>query len=154
MPFTIRPFRRFPVQRTVRYHAELSLLIAVLLLTVGPLYAEWVEVGGKVEEGLTVYTVYVDSDTIHRSENAVTLWVLMDFKTTQIQPKPPHMSVKSQREIDCTKRRIRLLAMTGFSGSMGSGKEVYSYSDPNEQGILVEPGSVTQSLLKIACGKQ
>ncbi len=64
------------------------------------------------------------------------------------------MSVKSQREINCTKKRIRLLAITGFSGNMGSGKEVYSYSDPNHLGILIEPGSVTQSLLKVACGKQ
>ena len=144
MPFTIRPYHRF---------LFLS-LITLLLLTVGPLYAEWVEVGGKVKEGRTVYTVYVDSDTIHRSENVVTLWVLMDFKTTQIQPKPPHMSVKSQREIDCTQKRIRLLALTAFSGNMGSGKEVSSYSTPKDQGILVEPSSVAQSLLKVACGEK
>ena len=148
MPFTIRAYHRF---LPLAYCSVFLSLITLLLLTVGPLHAEWVEVGGKVEKGLTVYTVYVDSDTIHRSENVVTLWVLMDFKTTQIQPKPPHMSVKSQREIDCTQKRIRLLALTAFSGNMGSGKEVSSYSDP---GILVEPSSVAQSLLEVACGKK
>jgi surface-adhesin protein E len=151
MPFAIRPYRRF---LPLAYWSVFLSLITLLLLTVGPLYAEWVEVGGKVEEGLTVYTVYVDSDTIQSREDAVTLWVLMDFKTTQIQPKPPHMSVKSQREIDCTKKRIRLLAMTAFSGNMGSGKEVSSYSDPNDQGILVEPSSVAQSLWTFACSKK
>ncbi|MGE5710168.1 MAG: surface-adhesin E family protein [Nitrospira sp.] len=32
------------------------------------------------------------------------------------------MSVKSQREIDCTKKRIRLLALTACSCNMGSGE--------------------------------
>jgi hypothetical protein len=154
MPFAIRPYRRFPVQRTVRYHAELSLLIAVLLLNVGQAFAEWVSVDSKVEEGLTVYTIYIDPDTIRHNGDVVKLWVLMDFKTRQIESSPPYLSVKSQREIDCTKERIRLVAVTAFSGNMGSGEILYSYSDSKDQGIPVEPGSVAQSLWNFACSKK
>jgi surface-adhesin protein E len=125
-------------------------LITLLLLSSGPAYAEWVEVGGKVEEGLTVY---VEFDTISRSGDVVKMWELWDFKTTRTDPKPPHMSVKSQREIDCIKKRGRLLAMTAFSGNMGSGKVVYSVSDFKDQEIQVEPGSVADSVVKVACGK-
>jgi surface-adhesin protein E len=154
MPFPIGPYRRFPLQCTGRNHAELSLLIAVLLLNVGQAFAEWVLVDGKGEEGRTVYTVYVDPDTIRRNADVVEFWVLMDFETTQTEPKPPHMSVKSQREIDCTKKRVRLLAMTAFSGNMGSGKVVHSYSDFNDQGIPIERGSVAETLQNVVCGKE
>jgi surface-adhesin protein E len=101
----------------------------------GPVYAEWMAVE-KSDQGKM--SVCVDPDTIHRNGDVVEFWVLMDFETTQTEPRPPHMSVKSQREIDCTKKRVRLLAMTAFSGNMGSGRLVHSYSDFNDQGIPIE----------------
>jgi surface-adhesin protein E len=117
-------------------------------------YAEWVSVDSKVEEGLTVYTVYVDRDTIRRNGDVVKLWVMMDFKTRQIESSPPYLSVKSHREIDCTEERIRLVAVTAFSGNMGSGAILYRYSNSKDQGIPVEPGSVAQSLWNFACSKK
>jgi len=151
MPFMIRPYCRFP---PLVYGSSVLSLITLLLLTVGPAYAEWVEVGGKVEEGRTEYTLYADPDTIDRIEDVVKLWALMDFKTTQIVPNPPYMSVKSQREFDCTKEYMRVLAITVFSGNMASGKAVFSSSNFNDQGTLFEPPSVAQRLWRFACGKQ
>ena len=130
------------------------LLIILVLLISGPAYAQWVPVGGKVEEGLTVYTVYVDPDTISRNGDVVKVWALMDFKTIQNEPGPPHLSVKSQREFDCTEERVWLLALTAFSGNMGNGNAVYRYSDAKDQGTPVEPSSVAQSLWIVACNKQ
>ena len=163
MPFSIRCYRRFPVQCHMTYHADLFLkvplaycsgfvlLISLLVLSVGPVYAEWVSVGGKVEAGLTEYTVYVEPDTIRRNGEVVKLWALMDFYTMQTEPSPPYLSVQSHREFDCTEERVRLLALKAFSGNMGSGEVVFSYSDPNDQGISVEPGSVAHTLWKVAC---
>ena len=59
MPFLIRPHRRFPVQCAVAYNAgpvlKLPLasclgfgsLITLLVLSSGPAYAEWVDVGAS-----------------------------------------------------------------------------------------------------------
>ncbi|MFI5247916.1 MAG: surface-adhesin E family protein, partial [Nitrospirales bacterium] len=102
------------------------LLMTILILSSGPVYAEWVSVGRNVEEGLTPYTVYVDLDTIRRDGDVVKLWALMDFRTIQTEPSPSHLSVKSQREFNCTDEHVRLLALTAFSGHMGSGEAVYS----------------------------
>ena len=44
-------------------------LITIMWLCVGPVCAEWVDVAGKLEKGLTVYTVYVDTDSIQRNGN-------------------------------------------------------------------------------------
>jgi hypothetical protein len=163
MPFAIRPYRRLPVQCSATYNAcpflkvplafcsGFGLLISLLVLSVGPVYSEWVSVGGKVEEGLTEYTVYVEPDTIRRNGDVVKLWALMDFYAMQTEPSPPYLSVQSQREFDCAEERVRLLVLTAFSGNMGSGKVVFSYSDSDDQGISVEPGSVAQSLWKVVC---
>ncbi len=127
------------------------LVVMLLILSTGPVYAEWMTVE-KRDQG--EMSVYVDPDTIRRKGDVVEFWVLIDFETTQTDPKPPHMSVKSQREIDCTKKRVRLLAMTAFSGNMGSGKVVHSYSDVNDQGIPIERGSVAETLQNVVCGKE
>ena len=154
MPFSIRPFRRFPVQCSGPYHAGLFLtlqpayflsfgsVVTLLVLGHGLAYGEWVSVSGNVGERLTASTVYVDPDTIRRDGEVVKLWGLMDFKTIQTEPSPPHLSVKSQREFDCVEERVRLLALTVFSGHLGSGNAVYSYTDSKDQVIAVEPDSV------------
>ena len=130
---------------------QLLLLMILLVLRSEPVYAEWTAVE-KINQG--EMSVYVDSDTINRSGDVVKMWELWDFKTTRTEPKPPHMSVKSQREFDCTKKVGRLLAVTAFSGNMGSGKVVYSYSDFEHQRIPIEPGSVAESVWKVVCSKE
>jgi hypothetical protein len=87
MPFSIRPYRRFPVPCSVSYNAGpflnlplpdifgFWLQIALLLLSSGPVYAKWMLVSGEDNMGLTVY---VDPDTILRKGNLLTTWSLMD----------------------------------------------------------------------------
>ena len=64
MPFSIRPFRRFPVQGSVPdnagpflslplpYMFGFWLQIALLVLSSGPVYAKWVLVSGDDKAGL------------------------------------------------------------------------------------------------------
>jgi hypothetical protein len=165
MPFTVRPSRRFPVHCAMTYNAGLfpklplayflgfGLFITLLLLSSGPVYAEWVDVGGKVEEGLTVYTVYVDPDTIRRKGDVVKLWALFDYKTIQAIVGGPWLSSKTQREYDCVEKRVRLLGFTTFSGNMGSGEAVYSNPDESKW-EPVAPDSLDRNLWEVACSKQ
>jgi hypothetical protein len=76
MPFPIRPYQRFPVQCAMidktgpffqvplAYCLGFGLLITHLVLSCGTAYAEWLSVGGKVVEGLTDYTMYVELEPI------------------------------------------------------------------------------------------
>jgi hypothetical protein len=113
-------------------------------------YAEWVLVSGDDEAGLTVY---VDPDTIHRKENLVTMWGLIDYKTIQIIAGDSLLSIRRQNEYDCAEVRTRMLAFTWFSGNMGSGQVVHSDSD-EDKWIPVAPESIGQLLWKRACGKE
>jgi len=69
MPFSIRPYRRFSFQcfmvipdRGIRMTR--LLLIALLMLSNGPAYAEWVAIA-SADDGMTAY---VDPDIIRGKE--------------------------------------------------------------------------------------
>ena len=162
MPFTIRPYRRLPVPGSVTCNAGpflklplayllgFWLLITLLVLSSGPVYAEWELVSGDDEAGLTVY---VDRDTIRRKENQVKMWQLYDYKSVQTVAGDSLLSIQRHNEYDCTEARTRMLAYTWFSSNMGRGRVVYKTAD-EQQWEPVVPRSINQTLWKVACGKQ
>jgi hypothetical protein len=126
------------------------LLITLLVLNSGPVYAEWVLTSGNDDAGLTVY---IDRDTIRRNGNLAKMWQLHDYKTVQTVAGDSLLSIKRYNEYDCTEERTRMLGYTWFSGNMGSGKVVYSTNDV-QQWEPVVARSIDRSLWKVACGKK
>ena len=172
MPFTVHPYRRFPVQCAVTYNAGpfltlplayclgFWLLITLLVLSSGPVYAEWVAIEKNyLLPGLQ--TVYVDPDTIRREGNLVTMWQLIDFKWMQGNPGlgrlgfGPHrfLSTKTYKQIDCAEKRLRLLAFTEFSRRKGTCIAANGYVDTGNW-LPVEPESINHALWEAACGKE
>ena len=125
-------------------------LSLVTLLSVGQAQAEWVDIGGKVEQGLTVY---LDPDTVHTSGDVVTLWALFDYKKIQSIVGGPWLSSKAQRQFDCTENRVRLLGYMTFTGNMGSGEPVFSNPDVSKWEPIA-PDSIDRKLWEVACGKK
>jgi hypothetical protein len=163
MSFTIRLYRRFLVPCSVTnqagpflklplaYFSGFWLLITLLVLSSGPVYAEWVVVSGNDKTGMTVY---VDPDTIRRKGDLVKVWQLIDFKTMQGGRSPGRfLSTKFQKQFDCAEERLRLLACTDFSGNMGTGEPADAYVDEGNW-VPVEPDSINQALWEVACNKQ
>ena len=161
MPFTIRPYRRFPVPCSVTSNAGpflklplacslgFWLLITLPVLISGPVYAEWELTSGDDGAGLTVY---VDRDTIRRKGNLVKMWQLYDYKTVQTVAGDSLLSIQRYNEYDCTEERTRMLAYTWFSSNMGRGRVVYKTAD-EQQWEPVVPRSIDRSLWKVACSK-
>src|SRR5882762_5872326 len=120
MPFTIRRYRRFPVPCSVTcnagpflklplaYFSGCWLLITLLVLSSGSVYAEWIAVE-KNNESTGIMTVYVDPNTILRKGNLVKMWQLIDYKTMQGGRSPSRFSsTKIHKEFDCAEERLRL----------------------------------------------
>jgi hypothetical protein len=126
------------------------LLITLLVLNSGPVYAEWVLTSGNDDAGLTVY---VDPDTIRRKGNLAKMWELYDYKTVQTVAGDSLLSIKRYNEYDCTEERTRMLGYTWFSGNMGSGNVVYSTNDAQQWEPVVSR-SIDRSLWKVACSKK
>ncbi len=143
------------------------LLIALLVLSPGPAYAEWVWVTAS-EDG--EFTIYADPDTIRREGNLVTLWQLIDFKWMQwkgsmINPYrfarlhrfgyAPHgfFSTTSHKQFDCAAKRLRLLAFTEYYGRMATGRAAAGYVD-QDNWLPVKPESLNRALWEVACNTQ
>jgi len=126
------------------------IVITLLVLSSSPAYAEWVKVSDSDEAGMTVY---VDPATIRRNSNLVKMWQFYDYKTVQTVAGIGFLTVKEQWEFDCAEGRRRVLALTEFSGNMGSGTVVYTNSEVGKW-QPVAPSSIGQLLWKFACGKK
>jgi hypothetical protein len=144
MPSSVRPLRRLPLT----YFSGFMALITLLVLSSGPVYAEWLAIFENPQE-----TIYTDPDTIRRKGEMVKMWLLFDEKTQGNVRSISYLSLKAQSEYDCAEERSRLLASTWFSGNMGSGKVVFSSSDHDEW-APVEPVSLGRQLWKFACDKK
>ena len=129
------------------------LLIALLMLSGGSAYAEWVAVQ-KNNQLAGSMTVYADPDTIRRRENLVTMWQLIDYTIMQGGRSPSRFSSrKIQKQFDCVGERLRLLALTDFWGNMGTGEPTGAYIDGGNW-VTIEPDSIDHALWEIACNKQ
>jgi len=125
------------------------LLIALLVLSSGPAYAEWMSLGAS-DSGTTVYA---DTATIRREGDLVKMSVLFDFKTMQTKADVSYLSAKAQMEYDCAEQRFEGLAVMYFSGNMGTGKLLDRSSGKGKR-LRVSPGSLDHALWKLACGKK
>src|SRR5262245_33219712 len=96
MHFTIRP-----------YLLSFCLLITFLLLSPGPVQAEWELVSGDDSAKLTVY---VDRETIRRQGNLVKMWQLYDYMTIQTVAGDSLLSIQRHNEYNCAEPRTRMLA--------------------------------------------
>ena len=165
MPFSTRPYFRFPAHNLASSNADPFLklplvygfgfgsLLAFLVLGIGPLYAEWVPVEGYAQvPGLQ--TEYVDPDTIRKEGNLVTLWQLTDFRWMQGNPKgtPRFLSTKTHKQFNCMEVRVRFLAFTEFYGHMGTGRPAAEYVD-KDHWLPVRPDTIDQALWELACKK-
>jgi hypothetical protein len=68
-------------------------LITLLVLSSSPAYAEWVEIGGNDQIGMTTYA---DPGTIRRNGDLVKMWRLNDFKTVQTVEDNSFLSTKKR----------------------------------------------------------
>ena len=150
MPSTTTPSGRL---LPLVHSAGIWSLITILWLCVGPVCAEWVDVAGKLEKGRTVYTVYIDTDSIHRYGDIVTLWALFDYMTIQSIVGGPWLSSKTRREYDCVAERGRLVGYMTFTGNMGSGEAVYSNSSQGAWESMA-PDSIDRKLWEVACSRK
>lgn len=147
MPFTIRPRCRLPLIYFLRFMA----FIAFLILSSGPVYADWVAIISSESSG--GYTVYVDPDNIRHEEDGVEMWELYDHETRGTQDGYTFSSFKKRNEYGCAEKRLRTLATTYYSGRMGNGRLVSSTPDQGKW-KRVPPGSVGEALWKVACNKK
>jgi hypothetical protein len=139
------------VEDSVREEMMKRLLLGLMLLmTAGAASAEWTRIGENDR-----FVQYVDRATIRRNGDFVKMWDLSDYKALQKSAAgESYLSEKIQNEYDCKEEKRRLLAYAFYDKTMGDGKVVTSNSNVKSEWEPNYPGSIGETLWKIACGKQ
>ena len=126
-------------------------LIAVLLavFSTGAM-AEWTYLTSREDNA---FDVYIDKTTIRKRGNVAKMWELRDFKAPQKEASGSYLSSRMLEEYDCVEIRQRLLALTDFSGNMGSGQIIFNHQYDNNKWADIAPDTVNMELWKAACKK-
>ena len=145
----------------IRTEAGLKVQIVVvsyLLMLVAacskPVAMEWIMVKDTTPTG-DGFVTYAAPSTIRKTGATVTMLSMIDFT---IIPRAgldrPHFPWIDEWEYDCEYKTLRPIVFREYSGKMGTGKIVYSITTPASYGIAMKPGSVSEALWNMACGKE
>ena len=125
-----------------------TIAAALLAIASNGATAAWVDVGAT-----ETVTAYVDTATIQKSVNGVTMWDLLDYKKAQDIPTGQSFrSVRAQTEYSCTNKIARPLAASAHTDTMARGGTVHAVSQPGAW-RPVAPGSLDEAMWNVACGK-
>jgi len=124
-----------------------KLLLALMLALISTsAMAEWIEVGSNEK-----FIAYADPATIQKTDNIVSMWVLIDYKTAQMNASEPYMSKLGIRKYDCKEKQNLATIKTLHSKNMGVGNYVGIIG--SRPWLPVSPGTTTELFWKLACGK-
>ena len=129
----------------------MKLLIAALLavFSTGAM-AEWTYLTSSEDNA---YDIYIDKTTIRKRGNVAKMWELRDFKAPQKEASGSYLSSRMLAEYDCVEIRQRLLALTDFSGNMGSGQIIFNHQYDDSKWADIAPGTIGMDKWKAACKK-
>jgi hypothetical protein len=133
----------------VKFDAKLWIASAALTIVSTGATAGWVDVGDT-----QTVTAYVDTTTVRKAGDLVTMWDLLVYKKAQEIPSgKTFKSVRAQTEYSCKEKNLRPLTASAHSETMAQGGTVHAVSEPG-QWRAVPPGSLDEVLWNVACGKK
>lgn len=107
--------------------------------------AEW-----RLVDGHNRAKVYVDTETISRHGELVSVSIMDDLQVAQTRGLRKYLSTLAQEEHDCARERFRLQALEYFSGNMGSGEAFYK-TEGESDWTPIPRGTLAQSVWKFVC---
>ena len=112
--------------------------------------AEWTKV-----INLAAGTLYADAATIRSDANLVKIVTLYDLNKPVISETngKRYASQKVQNEFDCKEELWRMLEYSWYTGKMGEGQMVETFSESYEFRPIPSGGAV-EMVWKYACGKR
>ena len=132
----------------------ISHLLMLVAACSRPVATEWITVKETTPTG-NGFVIYAAPSTIRKDGTTVRMWSMIDSMDIQgAALDRPHFSWIDDWAYDCEGKSLRPLEFSEFSGKMGTGENVYSQALPASSWMEVNPGSVGETLWKMACGNE
>lgn len=128
-----------------------TFLFLLLAIASNGSQAEWLKINSNDN-----LTTYVDPASISKTENIAKMWGVVDLKEAKKEELgKSFLSAKSLQEYDCKEEQVRKVTLSFYSGNMGTGDIVHTYTDPEKwKWTPVAHGSIVETMWKNACGKK
>ena len=130
---------------------KLLLITIILLLQSFPSFGEWKKVVEKKDTEVLTHSLYLDEDSIVKSEGFLYVWSLDDYKNND---RDGVKSVILYQKFDCKRRRNKTLIIHFYGENMGRGDVINTVKDKETE---VEwnypiPNTMGDDLLNKVCG--
>ena len=129
-----------------------KILFVFLMLLCSVSYAEWEDVG-KTDS----YANFVDRSTIRTKGNFVEMWILQNFFDEQVSTdRKKWKSTTALTRFDCKDETLATVFFINYAKENGKGDAVFSYLyKTNEiRDLPIAPGTTSELLWQIACGRE
>jgi hypothetical protein len=122
------------------------------MMTCSLSWAEWIFLLSSTSDA----KFYYENTSLRRNGPIVKMWTLRSGIKNAVDNKI-YLSSKDLYGFDCEKEVLKHLSGAAYSGEMGAGEMIFSYT-PDENLIKqwdpIIPGTVMETLWKIACDKK
>ena len=137
-----------------------KIVVLLLLMVSANVFAEWTFIGNDVEGT----SAYVDLSSIRKKGRTVKMWDLMDYQMVKgivgqgnifgEDRSNSYLSSIVFSLYDCEEETRSVINGISYSGQMGSGTIIAESFPDGARREPVMPGTVSEKLFKIACGKK
>jgi hypothetical protein len=133
---------------TLRMYTYVLLLVSALVLPVANAAAtDLLEVRATAHAN-----IYLDRETLQLNGDRASAWSLWNFNNPRNNSfDESYRSVLIKNEYDCKRKTVRVVEVVEYAAPMAQGDALRTHSDPEHQEDELPPGSVGESIFKIAC---
>lgn len=127
-----------------------NLLLQVFLIT-SLFSANAIAAKTEQIDNLDKMIVYLESDSIRKSKDDISYWVIFDLKNEQLYNGKPIKSISSEIRAKCNTKQIDTVLSTFYKGNMGKGE--FLIAEANQKYEFEIPAQLLGKYTTLVCNK-
>lgn len=103
-------------------------------------------------DNLDKMVVYLESDSIRKSKDVISYWVIFDLKNEQMYNGKPIKSISSEIRANCNTKKVESVLSTFYKGNMGKGE--FLIAEANQKYEFEIPPLLLDKYTTLVCSKK
>ncbi len=95
--------------------------------------------------------VYLETDSIRKSNNTISYWLIFDLKNEQKYFNKPIKSISVELRANCNSKKIENVLSTFYKGNMGKGE--FLIAESNQKFEFEIPSNLLEKYTSLACSR-
>lgn len=95
--------------------------------------------------------VYLETDSIRKSNDTISFWLIFDLKNEQKYFNKPIKSISAEVRANCKSKKIENVLSTFYRGNMGKGE--FLIAESNQKFEFDIPSNLLEKYTSLACSR-